>query len=165
MKSNSTVWWSGLTQILHFDNNNTIKMLHLTVVIVLFWPVLLPFLIFNCANHFFLALALRTKARIVLKCSFKVGITFNKFKNFIHFNHKVVFSHCTCLGQPKGVLVMSAVYLGQCEHNNCTLVHTKTAALRVIWRGGVGMAVVRVCCGVFVVWKLHDLRLTRVQGV
>ena len=35
-------------------------------------------------------------------------------------------SHCTNLGRPQWVLVMSAVQLGHCEHNNGTVVCTKT---------------------------------------
>ena len=41
-------------------------------------------------------------------------------------------SHCPYLDWPKGVLVMSAVYLSQWEHNNRTLVMTKMAELRPI---------------------------------
>ena len=54
------------------------------------------------------------------------------------------FSHCIYLGWPKGVLVVSVVRLGQCKHNDRTLLRTKAAVLRYDRRG----TLVRFGCGV-----------------
>ena len=63
------------------------------------------------------------------------------------------------------VLAMSAVHLGQCEHNNRSLVCTKTAVPSAAWGGGLGKAVVKLLCGSYVVWKLYDLEPIQLQGL
>ena len=60
----------------------------------------------------------------------------------------VVFTLPPSLGRPKGVLVMSAVPLGQCEHNNRALVRTKTAVLSAVRKRALG-TVVELWCSSF----------------
>ena len=64
---------------------------------------------------------------------------------------------------------MNAIYLGQYEHNNYTLVSTKKAVPRPLLTVAVAMAVCmavdELWFGLFVVRKLQWLRLTKLQIV
>ena len=69
------------------------------------------------------------------------------------------FSYCTYLGQTKGVLVMTAVHVGQHEHNNCIVVCSKTVTLRPVWRGGLATADIALWCNDRVTLAVADKQL------